>query len=309
MWRTISESSYRSAFDRFGGSFKVHPDVIALAEKLSRRRVRYLGFSRWGKLHAAVPLWDSHIASTNSALRYIGHPDLLDVGDEEVILPIAQSARIALPFQSDLLSDLQAASITNATRANGPPLMIADGLTTGRAPRSPETLSKLRRLHRRFLQSGGQERPIASLSAEEIAQEYSRLFAKRWGWEPHGMANLTEVFAALKDLMFGSVLLETDKTVAIAINYKVECPRWLLINGINQAVDPDRKDRSLGTLLMYLNLKGAEELAIHSNKEMRFSFGTLDHDYKKQWSQDVPTFSLGTVRRPAIIGWMDRIRT
>ena len=178
--------------------------------------------------------------------------------------------------------------VSNAVRSNGSPLMISSGISQ----RSAETLSKLRRLHRLFIQAGGEERPIGAFSPRAIADAYTRLFSKRWECAPVGSAHLVRVLDALKGLLFGSVLVQGGEVVAISINYKVETPRWILCNGVNQGVDHERQDRSLGTLLMYLNLKRAEEIAAASAKELRFSFGTLDHAYKRQWCHEVGAYTL-----------------
>ena len=50
LWKTISSDEYKVLFERFGGSFVVHPDVVAVIASLSKRSVRYVGLIRDGHL-------------------------------------------------------------------------------------------------------------------------------------------------------------------------------------------------------------------------------------------------------------------
>src|SRR5262252_8290061 len=86
-WETISAEEYNLAFQRFGGSFAVHPRVVALVASLAKRPVRYAGLAHGGKLVAAVPLWGEHIVATHAALKFYDERRLLDIGESEVVLP------------------------------------------------------------------------------------------------------------------------------------------------------------------------------------------------------------------------------
>lgn len=83
-WKTISASEYKVIFERFGGSFAVHPDVVALVASLAKRSVRYVGLAHEGRFIAAVPLWGQHIVATTLALWQYSAFDLIDVGDSEI---------------------------------------------------------------------------------------------------------------------------------------------------------------------------------------------------------------------------------
>src|SRR6516162_3111448 len=101
-WKTISAEEYSLAFQRFGGSFAVHPRVVALVASLAKRPVRYAGLRRSHELVAAVPLWGEHVVATGCTEA----SSLLDIGDEEVVLPVAEDVLINVPFKASMISNL-----------------------------------------------------------------------------------------------------------------------------------------------------------------------------------------------------------
>jgi hypothetical protein len=158
-WNKISADDYRVYFERFGGSFHVHPRVVALVEKLSGRPIEYKAYFENGEPKAAVPLWGRFVVSTNRALDAYGCRGLLDVGTTEVILPVAEAARLHAPFVVEQLSALHAESFSNQKREpeNG---TLAKGLQTGEPRRSPKSIKKLNWSRRDFESTGGEVRSV-----------------------------------------------------------------------------------------------------------------------------------------------------
>src|SRR4051794_17793715 len=107
-WNAISAEDYGVYFERFGGSFHVHPRVVALAERLSGRPIEYKAYFDDGEPKSAVPLWGRFVVAGNRALNAYGCRGLIDVGTTEVILPVAEDARIHAPFVAEQLSPLHA---------------------------------------------------------------------------------------------------------------------------------------------------------------------------------------------------------
>ena len=112
-WKTISAEEYSLAFQRFGGSFAVHPRVVALVASLAKRPARYAGLRRSQELVAAVPLWGEHVVATHDALKFYGERRLLDIGESEVVLPVAENVRINVPFTASMISNLHVNNIIN----------------------------------------------------------------------------------------------------------------------------------------------------------------------------------------------------
>jgi CelD/BcsL family acetyltransferase involved in cellulose biosynthesis len=293
-WKTISADDYCMAFERFGGSFAVHPRVVALVASLAKRPVRYVGFIRKGELVAAVPLWGAHIAATSLALSAHRQSHLIDVGNQELVVPVADDACINIPFIADTISVLHAENISNLKRVKSFTLMLAKGLQTGDHRISGKSKSERRRKTRRFEEVGGTFYPITELPTSEIAAIYIHLFEKRWGFPPHGQDLLPTVLRELKDMLSGYLLLVGDRPAAIGLLYRNETSRWLFANGVNQAVDPEFHDYTAGSILMFRNLELLEHEANVSNKALRFSFGIGNNKLKHKalWCIEMPAYCL-----------------
>lgn len=293
-WKTISAEDYRFAFQCLGGSFAVHPRVVALVASLAKRPVRYAGLTRRGELVAAVPLWGEHIVATHLALKFYRELRLIDIGELEVVLPVAGDVRINVPFMATMISNLHANNIINIERETRFTLTLAKGLLTGDHRQSPETISKRRRETRRFQEAGGRFRQIGDFSADELVAVYTRLYEKRWGGTPPGSDFLPTVFQELHDMLCGDVLLFGDRPVAILILYKHETPRWLFVNGVQGGVDPEFRGYALGNIMHFHNIKHFEEEASVANKTLRHCFGWNDEPYKARWTFEVPAYRLAS---------------
>lgn len=291
-WRTISPEDYRFAFERFGGSFAVHPRVVALVATLAGRPVRYAGLTRKGELLAAVPLWGDHILATKLALEFHGAEHLIDVGDSEVVLPVAENVWVNIPFKANMVSSLHADTIVNVECESAFAMTLAKGVRIGDRRFSANSRSERRRETRRFQEVGGRFLPVKDFSAKETAAIYTRLFEKRWSFSPLGKHLLPTVLQEIRDMLGGEVLLVGDRPVAIELVYKSETPRWLLANGVNRGVDPEFRNHSPGSILLFRNIERFEEEASVKSKMLRFSFGLNDADYKGQWSFETPAYRL-----------------
>ena len=181
-WQSISAAEYAGVYARFGGSFAVHPRVVATIESLRGLPVRYLGYERDGDWLAALPVWGHHVVGTKAALKRYQARHLIDTGDAEVILPIADHARVSLPFRADFLSALHADHIVNLRRESRFSLMLAKSHARGDQSFSKKFRYNRQRELRLFEEAGGSHRSVADLPPAEVAAAYARLFEKRWGF-------------------------------------------------------------------------------------------------------------------------------
>ncbi|MBY6241350.1 GNAT family N-acetyltransferase [Methylosinus sp. Sm6] len=298
-WRAISASEYKVIFDRFGGSFGVHPRVVSLLGALASRDVRYVAYEHKGEWIAAVPLWGEHVVATHLALIDYGCPHLIDIGDSEIVLPLAPCCRIELPFKADLVSPLHAEQIANLGREQDFAMTLAKGLR-GERGLSTKTQARRRRERRRLLEAGGSFSPIAGFSPKEIAQTYKRLFESRWGFSPLADALLEIVLAEIGDMLFGDVLLIGGEPAAIELIYRSETPRFLLANGVNRGVDPRFRQFSPGAALMFRNMELLESEAEAKGRSLRFSFGRNDAEYKQLWAFESMAYRLAEPTRKRI---------
>jgi hypothetical protein len=305
-WETISAEEYNLAFQRFGGSFAVHPRVVALVASLAERPVRYAGLTLRRELIAAIPLWGEHVVATRPALKFHGASHLIDIGDSEVVLPVSEDARINIPFIATMLSSLHENNISNLERDFKPhphrgcetisSMALAKGLRAGDHRHSGTTQRRTRNRVRRFEEAGGKFRHIGDFPSDEVVAIFTQLYEKRWGYPPFHKNNfLPTVFQKLHDMLGGYVLLFGDRPAAIYICYKHETPRWIFVNGVQGGYDPEILDHSPGAILFFHNLENFEDEARACNKTLRYCLGWNEIGYKGWLGFETPAYRLASL--------------
>lgn len=286
-WTPIDAATYADAWQRFGGSVATHPQVIERLAGLAGIPVRYLGWLEQGELRAALPTWGRHLALSKDVLKQQGQRGLFDLGNAEIILPVAAGARVSLRHRARYVSLLNAERI-DTLREQPEGLALA---------REPEEYSKKfrynqRREQRLLEEAGGSIRPMLELDAVEQARVYADLFQRRWGFEATGKERQAEVFALLREFMTGSVIYLNDEPVAIQVLYRVEAPQWVSLEYINGGVDPQNREFSPGSVLSFVNTQNAWVEARAIGKPLRYSFGRADREYKDRWCNRVAVYQV-----------------
>lgn len=286
-WLPISADDYAAAWNTFGGSVATHPDVVARLAGLAGIPVRYLGHFVEGEVRAAMPTWGRHLALSKDVLKQQGKRGLFDLGNAEVILPIAPKVRVQARHHMRYISECNAGQLVDLREQ-------PEGLALAR---EPEQYSKKFRYNQRrelrlLEEAGGVIRPMLDLSAAEQAHIYADLFLRRWGFEATGKEHLAEVFMLMREFMTGSLIYLDDQPVAIQILYRVQAPQWVSLEYINGGVDPQQRDFSPGSVLSFVNTQSEWEQARAQGKPLRYSFGRADREYKDRWCNRVPVYQV-----------------
>lgn len=286
-WTLIDASAYAQAWQRFGGSVATHPLVVERLAGLADIPVRYLGWEQDGELQAAIPTWGRSLALSKDVLKSQGKKGLFDLGNAELILPIAAGAQIPLRHRARYLSALHEGQVSTL-KPQAESLAMA---------RTPEELSKKFRYNQRrelrlLEEAGGVVRPVTDFTSVELASMYCDLFQRRWGFPATGAERMADVIELLRELLIGSVVFLNDAPIAIQLVYRVEAPQWISVEYINGGVDPETRDFSPGSVLSFLNTQSAWEHARALDKPLRFSFGRADREYKDRWCNPVPVFQV-----------------
>lgn len=286
-WTLIDAPTYAHAWHRFGGSVATHPLVIERLAALAEIPVRYLGWEQGGDLQAAIPTWGRSLALSKDVLKRAGKKGLFDLGNAELILPVAEQAQVELRHRGRYLSQLNEGRVSTLKPQ-------AESLAMARAPQ--DLSKKFRYNQRRELrlleEAGGVVRPVTDFASAELAAMYCDLFQRRWGFPATGAERMADVIELLRELMMGSVLFLNDVPIAIQLIYRVEAPLWISVEYINGGVDPENRGFSPGSVLSFLNTQSAWENARACNKPLRFSFGRADREYKDRWCNPVPVFQV-----------------
>ena len=286
-WTLIDAPAYAQAWQRFGGSVATHPLVVERLAGLADIPVRYLGWEQDGELQAAIPTWGRSLALSKDVLKSQGKKGLFDLGNAELILPIAAGAQIPLRHRARYLSALHEGQVSTL-KPQAESLAMA---------RTPEELSKKFRYNQRrelrlLEEAGGVVRPVTDFTSVELASMYCDLFQRRWGFPATGAERMADVIELLRELLIGSVVFLNDAPIAIQLVYRVEAPQWISVEYINGGVDPETRDFSPGSVLSFLNTQSAWEHARALDKPLRFSFGRADREYKDRWCNPVPVFQV-----------------
>ncbi len=286
-WRVIGASTYAEIWQRYGGSVATHPEVIERLAGFAGIPVRYLGWEKQGELIAAVPCWGRHLALSKDVLKKTGKRGLFDMGNAEIILPVAELAEVPVRQRMRYVSELNAAAISSLREQ-------LEGLALAREPEeySKKFRYNQRREQRLLEEAGGVLCPMQDFSPTEQAAMYADLFQRRWGFEAPGKGHLQEVFTLLREFMTGSVVLLDEQPIAVQVLYRVEAPKWVSIEYINGGVDPQQRDFSPGSVLSFVNTQAAWADARALGKPLRYSFGRADREYKDRWCNRVPVYQV-----------------
>lgn len=286
-WSEIDAAAYAQAWQRFGGSVATHPLIVERLAGLARIPVRYLGWFAGGELLAAIPCWGNHLALAKEVLKKRRQRGAFDLGNAEVILPIAENARVPVRQGMRYVSEVNAGQIVGLKPQ-------PEGLALARAPEAYSNKFRYnqRRELRLLAEAGGRLRPMLDYSPVQQALMYADLFERRWGFAPRGKAHLGEVFGLLREFMTGSVLLHDERPIAVQILYRVEAPKWISLEFINGGVDPATRDFSPGSVLSFVNTQAAWAEARALGKPLRYSFGRADREYKDRWCHRVPVYRI-----------------
>lgn len=286
-WVPIDAAAYELAWQRLGGSVATHPLVVARLSEFSGIPVRYLAWEQGGEVKAAIAIWGRSLALSKDELKRHGKKGLFDLGNAELILPVAEGVQVPVRHRARYVSALNEGRISTL-KSQTESLAMA---------RTPEELSKKFRYNQRrelrlLEEAGGTVRPVSEFSNAELASMYCDLFQRRWGFEATGARHKAQVIELLRDLLIGSVVFLNDAPIAIQLVYRVEAPQWVSIEYVNGGVDPETRDFSPGSVLSFVNTQSAWEDARALGKALRFSFGRADREYKDRWCNPVPVFQL-----------------
>ncbi len=297
-WQEATSEEYLNAYNLYGGSVFTHPEIIQAVSEITSMPLRYMSLRQHGDLVAIVPLWGKYIAGHKTALKKAGKRRALDTGNPEVILPVKPGSMFHLPFKVDFLSNLHnqnagTRAFTNLKNSKAQSISLARPYTPGQE----HALSKKFKYNRRrelrlFEEAGGEIRSVTEMDTAEFVETYIRLFKARWGFEIKGQENLQAFLERIRPHLFGHTAMINNQTIAIQLILMTESPEWISAEYINGGVDPEYNKYSPGSILSYINTQALYQDAENKDKQLRFSFGKSDREYKDLWCYRTPVFSI-----------------
>ena len=290
-WQTIDQAVYAQAYQQYGGSMLTHPQVITAMCNSVGVEAEYRAEYNNDTVSGAVAVWNKrYLVGDKTYLKKIGKRQHFDSGNAEVILPLDSNRKFSLSWlRGQFISELHADNI-DGLKVQAETLSMARSLSNGGF--SSKFRYNRRRELKLFEQDGGTIVSFDQLDAQTIAEHYITLFFKRWGKKPKGYERLHTFLHAIRPLVHGHLLVMNNKPIAIQLIYIAANNRIVSAEYINGGVDPQFRQYSPGSILSFINLQMAEEIAAQHHVPLRYSYGITDKEYKNTWCDTHPVYRL-----------------
>ncbi|RPH31039.1 hypothetical protein EHN07_00580 [Buttiauxella warmboldiae] len=153
---------------------------------------------------------------------------------------------------------------------------------------SPKNEKARRNEFNKFIRSGGEVKNCNDLSSEDLAGIYQQLFKLRFAGRVrcYEFDNLMTIFSEFRNMLFGHILYINGKPCAYDLMLKSESAGDVYFDVPNGGLDTNYLHLSIGSVLMWLNIRSARELCSSLNKKMTISIGVFEPqwEYKKRWA-------------------------
>ncbi|EOL8942424.1 Mig-14 family protein [Cronobacter dublinensis] len=278
-WEPSDFHIYKETYRQYGGSVNTHPDAVEFFMQHKDMRFTFWHFFNvaLNKITAAYFTVNDQDFDLNVWREY-------PLSYDEVMMPIAENARVLLPIKTNRLSLRHRNSVLNSSflfRTKRKVCLVKDQFST-------KTIKKRNSELRKFLASGGESHQLSALEVGDIADFYIYLFNKRFSdtVRCYGKLNLIEMLTPLKHMIAGSLFFYKGAPCAIDMVLKAESDNLIYFDVPNGGLDPVFNPLSPGSLLMWNNINEARSLCHSGNKAMIFCIGLYDKnwDYKLRWA-------------------------
>ena len=287
-WSEINFQQYQSAYQQYAGSVLTHPEFVQAMSAVTQIETTFYGWFEDEQLIAATPVWGKYLAGHKKALKKASCRHKVDMGNAEVILPIAKQIQLTLPCRADHVSCVNQSQIKALKKMSGDGLAMLKSYSDGDF--SKKFKYNQRREQRLLIEAGCAIQEIQEFTNEQIVSMYDELFAMRFGKSPKAISTLAEFLSYVRPFLFGHVLLMNNKAIAMQIVYLVETATHISAEYINGGVNTGYLELSPGSVLTFINTQAAEQYAITREKPLRYSFGHADTGYKSRWCHNSAIF-------------------
>lgn len=277
-WVPSTFEMYCQAWQQYGGSTYNHPQVLSYLESLHTGALRYFHKMHKGQLIGAC------FCGPDKELQH-PYKDVPIIA-ENIMLPLSPEYKGYLPIKTKWLSDYHQGQFLNLHygRANRRSVCLV------KEQFSKSTTKRRNCDSRRFLEQGGEIVPVAEYTPDELGAIYVRLFNLRWAgrYQYRNEEGLVAFLHAVRDLLFGHVLLWEGQPCAYDLIYQAQCPKWNYFDDFNGGYDPGVTGFSPGSILMWENISAARRQSAEQGKECLFSLGLASHKwpYKLLWAAE-----------------------
>lgn len=276
-WARSDFVTYKEVYKKFGGSINMNPDVLEYFLQEKNICVEFFHYEKNGEIIASYFLIDGREVGLNVAQDF-------PVTFDEVLIPMDKQAKFVFPDSTNKLSVGNRANVKNATFT----LFRKKQVCWVKESFSAKNDKARRNEFNKFIKSGGEVKSYDELSPQELAEIYIHLFKLRFADSVrcYEAENLICILTKFRHMLFGNVLYMHGKPCAYDLMLKSESDGAVYFDVPNGGLDKNYLHLSIGSILMWLNIKSAKELCQSLNKKMTISIGVYEPqwEYKKRWA-------------------------
>lgn len=255
----------------------MNPEVLEYFLQKKNLHAEYFHYEKNGEIIASYFTIDNNGIGLNVAHDF-------PVSFDEVLIPMDTQAKCVLPDSTNKLSVGNRANVRNATYT----LFRKKQVCWVKDAFSAKNEKARRNEFNKFIKHGGEVKSYDQLSAEELAEIYVHLFKLRFADSVrcYETENLICMLSRFRHMLFGNVLYMHGKPCAFDLILKSESDGAVYFDVPNGGLDKNYLHLSIGSVLMWLNIKSAKELCQSLNKKMTISIGVFEPqwEYKKRWA-------------------------
>lgn len=289
MWRSrsLSIQEYADFCARCDLSPALSPEFAVHCFQMIKETPRFVGIrDRFGELSAAFPALYGMVFPNALHKRAIAQrmKDVGDIGQPEQLFPILEDAPV---LRLNLLSPMTSPLLSGRVRGFRGWSLRKMAIAKTRKHKKLTIRSKA------FIAEGGEAHFSDEMSAREFADLYLELHCQRWGYEVSDLRPVKEQIVKLYGSVHGLVLTSKGEPVAAQLCFKRTGPRIHYVDFINSGVvKAADNNQSIGSVMMLLSLRRAEQEAAQVGRTLRYSFGFAysEAGYKSVWAEPESTF-------------------
>lgn len=255
----------------------MNPDILDYFVREHGLHAKFFHYEKNGEVKA------SYFITENRTLGLSVWRDF-PVSFDEVLIPMDKDIKLFLPDSINKISAGNKSNVLNSTFT----LFRKKKLCWVKDVFSSKNEKARRNEFNKFIKNGGTVKSCEKIAPQELAEIYVHLFKLRFAETVHcyKLENLVKIFSEFRHMLFGHVLFMDEAPCAFDLILKSECNDLIYFDVPNGGLDKNYLHLSIGSVLMWLNIKSANALCASLNKKKVMSIGMLEPqwEYKKRWA-------------------------
>lgn len=277
-WEECSFEEYALSCDLFGFNCESSPSFIKyMLEKGAD--MKFLSFKKKNNLVGAVCLDNGWLAND---LKNPKRTNMcIPIPAYSILPPFMDGVQTLAPFKSKCIYPSFNGFInTSFHLLSKRKVAYTKDVTNGFSKKSISTMNRKERV---FLEDGGRFVNVDMLESSELFNIYDSLFFSRRGVRINQPELNKDFFQKNKNNFFGDIIYLRDQPIGVQLLISCLSKKGFFVDFINIGYDVSVESHSLGSILMWNNLKKAHMHAVKLEVPLHFSFGAMSGAYKSRW--------------------------